>query len=123
MFNVGGPEVLVILLVALVVLGPQQLPKAVRSVGSAMAELRKLSSGFQAELQSALDVSTPTTGHEHSGNATTMEQADITETVVRAEPLASADEPHVEHPAPADAASELAHHQVRHIDPIDRAAG
>ena len=30
MFNVGGPEMLVILLVALIVLGPDQLPKAAR---------------------------------------------------------------------------------------------
>lgn len=54
MFNVGGGELLVILLVALVVLGPQKLPEAARKVGSAMGELRKLSSGFQAEMRSAL---------------------------------------------------------------------
>ena len=55
MFNVGGPEVLVILLVALIVLGPQQLPKAVRSVGNVMAELRRMSSGFQDEIRNAMD--------------------------------------------------------------------
>ena len=55
MFNVGGPEVLVILLVALIVLGPHQLPKAARQVGQVMAEIRKVSSGFQRELTSALD--------------------------------------------------------------------
>ena len=31
MFNVGGPEIVVIILVALVVLGPEQLPKALRT--------------------------------------------------------------------------------------------
>ena len=55
MFNVGGPEVLVILLVALVVLGPHQLPKAARQVGQVMAEIRKISTGFQSELTSALE--------------------------------------------------------------------
>ena len=55
MFNVGGPEVLVILLVALIVLGPHQLPKAARQVGQVMAEIRKVSSGFQRELTSALE--------------------------------------------------------------------
>lgn len=54
MFNVGGPEVLVILLVALIVLGPHQLPKAARQVGQVMAEIRKVSAGFQRELTSAL---------------------------------------------------------------------
>ena len=54
MFNVGGPEVLVILLVALIVLGPAQLPKAARQVGQVMAEIRKVSTGFQRELSSAL---------------------------------------------------------------------
>jgi len=55
MFNVGGPEVLVILLVALIVLGPHQLPKAARQVGQVMTEIRKVSSGFQRELTSALE--------------------------------------------------------------------
>jgi Tat protein translocase TatB subunit len=56
MFNVGGPEVLVILLVALIALGPTQLPKAARQVGQVMAEIRKVSSGFQRELTDAFDL-------------------------------------------------------------------
>jgi sec-independent protein translocase protein TatB len=55
MFNVGGGEILVILLVALIVLGPAQLPKAARQVGQVMSEIRRISSGFQQELTSALD--------------------------------------------------------------------
>ena len=55
MFNVGGGEILVILLVALMVLGPAQLPKAARQVGNAMAEIKKVSSGFQRELKDAFD--------------------------------------------------------------------
>ncbi len=58
MLNVGGGEVIVILLVALVVLGPTKLPEAVRQVSRAIGELRKLSAGFQAEIQEVLDVST-----------------------------------------------------------------
>ena len=145
MFNVGGPEVLVILLVALVVLGPKELPKAMRSVGKAMAELRKISSGFQAELQNALDPTTPATARPQLGNATTMEQADITETIARAEPgeapveaaptmlgaNPAVPEPASEGPdvtvvtdrfsAPASAVDE--NPQVRAINPVDRAAG
>ena len=44
-----------ILLVALVVLGPEQLPKAMRTLGRAMAEIRKVSSGFQTEMRNAMD--------------------------------------------------------------------
>ncbi len=84
MFNVGGPEVLVILLVALIVLGPQQLPKAVRSVGNVMSELRRMSSGFQDEIRSALDVSTETEArHQGAELARHPQEADITETVAR----------------------------------------
>ena len=55
MFNLGGGEILVILLVALIVLGPTRLPDAARQVGKAMNELRRVSTGFQNELRSAVD--------------------------------------------------------------------
>src|SRR5690606_33905003 len=55
MFNVGGAEALVIAVIALIVLGPQRLPGAARQVGRAVGELRRLSSGFQAEMRSAFD--------------------------------------------------------------------
>lgn len=54
MFNIGGGEFLVIALIALIVLGPQRLPEAARTAGRAMAELRRLSSGFQSELHNAM---------------------------------------------------------------------
>ena len=55
MFNVGGGELLVILLIALIVLGPQRLPDAARTVGRVMGDLRRISSGFQQELKDAFD--------------------------------------------------------------------
>ena len=51
MFNVGGGEVLVILIAALIVLGPDKLPNAARQVGKYLAEFRKISQGFQDELR------------------------------------------------------------------------
>lgn len=54
MGNVGGGEVLVILLVALLILGPAKLPEVARQAGRAMAEFRKVTSGFQRELNDAL---------------------------------------------------------------------
>jgi sec-independent protein translocase protein TatB len=55
MFNVGGGELIVILLVALIVLGPQRLPGAARQLGKTMGDLRRLSSGFQDEVRQALE--------------------------------------------------------------------
>ena len=44
-----------ILILALVVLGPEKLPNAVRQFTKTYAELKKMSNGFQSELKSALD--------------------------------------------------------------------
>ena len=41
--------------IALIVLGPEKLPEAVRKFGKVYAELKKMSTGFQSELKSALD--------------------------------------------------------------------
>jgi Tat protein translocase TatB subunit len=60
MGNVGGGEIVVILLAALLILGPNKLPDAARQLGRAIGELRKVTSGFQRELQDALkDTDTP----------------------------------------------------------------
>jgi sec-independent protein translocase protein TatB len=53
-FNVGTPELLVIMAVALIVLGPEKLPEAARKVGQVMGEIRRISAGFQAEMRDAL---------------------------------------------------------------------
>ena len=55
MGNLGGGEILVIMLVALLVLGPSKLPDAARQLGKAVAEFRKVSGGFQRELRAALE--------------------------------------------------------------------
>lgn len=55
MFNVGGGELLVIALIALIVLGPERLPEAARTIGKVMGEVRRLSTGFQDEVRHAFD--------------------------------------------------------------------
>jgi sec-independent protein translocase protein TatB len=55
MFNLSGSEIFFLLLIALVVLGPEKLPEAMRRFGKTYAEVKKMSSGFQSELKSALD--------------------------------------------------------------------
>ena len=56
MFNVGGGELLVVLLLALVFLGPDRLPDAAKKLGRLMGEVRRMTSGFQEEVRSAMDL-------------------------------------------------------------------
>ncbi len=51
----SGTEIVVILLLALVVLGPEKLPDAIRKFGRTYAELKKMGTGFQQEFKSAID--------------------------------------------------------------------
>ena len=52
--SVGPLEVLVILVVALVVFGPQRLPEVGRQVGAAVRELRKMQDTVRGELDMVL---------------------------------------------------------------------
>ena len=54
MGNLGGQEILVILLVGLIVLGPAKLPAAIRQAGRFAAETRRVAAGFKREFQDAL---------------------------------------------------------------------
>ncbi len=56
MFNVGPEKLMVVLLIALIVLGPDKLPNAARQIGRYLNEFRRISQGFQQELRSAMDV-------------------------------------------------------------------
>lgn len=52
--NIGGLEVLFVMIVALIVLGPTKLPEAARQVGRFVNEIRRISSGFQKEFREAV---------------------------------------------------------------------
>ena len=55
MLNVGPGEVLVILVIALVVLGPSRLPGTARALGRILAKTRQIITKFQQEMQAAAD--------------------------------------------------------------------
>ena len=57
--SLGPAEILVILVVALIVLGPKRLPEAGRQVGKALAEVRRWANDMKSEVQGALDVDVP----------------------------------------------------------------
>lgn len=47
--NLGAPELIIILIIALLVLGPKKLPQAARSVGEGMREFKDSISGARRE--------------------------------------------------------------------------
>ena len=55
MFGIGMPELLIILVVALLVLGPRKLPEVARSLGRGMAEFRRASTELRNSLTEPID--------------------------------------------------------------------
>lgn len=55
MFNIQGSELIFLLLVALVILGPEKLPDAIRKATKAYSEFKKLANGFQGEFRDVLE--------------------------------------------------------------------
>jgi sec-independent protein translocase protein TatA len=70
MFGIGMTELMVILAIALVVLGPKKLPEIARSLGRGLAEFRRASSDMRREF---LDVSDETRPLNPAAPAATAE--------------------------------------------------
>lgn len=54
MFDIGWSELLVIGIVALVVIGPKDLPKVLRALGTMMSKVRSMAAEFQGQFQDAM---------------------------------------------------------------------
>ena len=54
-FDVGGPEIMMIMLVVLLLFGSDRLPGLARSMGKSIREFKKATSGLEEELKRALE--------------------------------------------------------------------
>lgn len=89
MINIGPGELLAICAIALIVLGPDKLPQALRTLGRVTSELRRVSTGFQEDIRSAMDDTLrdeedmkPKEGTQSRSGAQESEQEDTTLTSV-----------------------------------------
>jgi sec-independent protein translocase protein TatB len=104
MFNVGGGELLVIFLVALIVLGPAKLPEVARQICGVMREVRRISSGFQDEMRAAMEDPVEAAARERGNRvvATSEAPAPAEELADEAGEEGDADQLDVDDPADVD---------------------
>jgi Tat protein translocase TatB subunit len=53
--TIGGPELILILVIALIVFGPRKLPDIGKSVGKMMAEFRRASTDFKRTIEEEVE--------------------------------------------------------------------
>ncbi|HKQ61112.1 MAG TPA: twin-arginine translocase TatA/TatE family subunit [Candidatus Polarisedimenticolaceae bacterium] len=56
MGSLGGPEIILILVLALLLLGPRKLPEVGRTLAKALSEFRKATYEFRANLEREVDL-------------------------------------------------------------------
>ncbi len=106
---IQGPEIFMILLVALVVLGPQRLPDTARKVGRWAAELRRAARELQAGLEAEVgDISEVKRQFQEPLQDVKQAVEEVQEDVRRAGDVEWVGEKPISGPTPEDAMADLA---------------
>ena len=94
--SLGPAEILVILVVALLVFGPNKMPEIGRQVARGVRDFRRVQQHLSSELQSVvsdLDPTAPTPASSGGDTVPTLPPKDITETSAAEAPAAAAPPP------------------------------
>jgi len=124
--NIGPTELIIILIVALIVLGPRKLPDLGKSLGQAMAQFRRASDDFkrsweqEVELERSKfneikqDIEAPVSSYDSYSTVADHNEPESTNGSESAEPAAS--EPQTSEPTPSadSVARENAKRQSEH---------
>ena len=115
MFDIGWSELVVIAVVALIAIGPKELPGVLRMVGQWMGNARKMAAEFQGQFQEAMreaemgdlkkgfdDIKEAATGFA-GGNVMTSLQKDVSDSLQ----IGDVDKPVVDKPVDAQIASAI----------------
>jgi sec-independent protein translocase protein TatB len=112
MFDIGWSELVVIAVVALIAIGPKELPGVLRMVGQWMGKARKMAAEFQGQFQEAMreaemadlkksfdEVKEAATGFASGGGLMSSLQNDVSEALRIDDVDKAADTPAIEPPA------------------------
>jgi len=90
--SIGAPELIIILVIALIIFGPRKLPELGRSLGKSLAEFKKASNELKNTLEEEIRLDEQRTAHEES--KAKAKDASTTEAEHRAEPIVERDQHH-----------------------------
>lgn len=102
--SIGGPEVILLFILALLIFGPRKLPELGRNIGKAMADFRRATNDFKSNLEREVQIDAVKDAIKPVENAGTLARgaiADLAATVAAPSPQPSSAPQAAETPEPA----------------------